>query len=86
VPAKKLVAAFTMPNAAMNVRVAVNAVNPNSSVASNGNTVRSWPIMPPTRAFTPTRSENWARFCFSPSWTTSLAGPVLVFGNAILDS
>ncbi len=58
VPAKKLVAAFTAPNAAMKVSVAVNAVSPNSSLASSGSTVRSWPIIPPTSALTPTRREN----------------------------
>ena len=41
VPAKKLVTAFTAPKAAMNVSVAVNAVSPNTSVASSGRTVRS---------------------------------------------
>ena len=66
VPAKKLVAALTMPNAAMKVSVAVKAVSPNSSSASSGRTVRSWPIMPPTSALTPTSSENWARFCAQP--------------------
>ena len=58
VPAKKLVPAFTMPNAAMNVSVEENAVRPNSSSASSGRTVRSWPIIPPTRALTPTSSRN----------------------------
>ena len=37
--------------------------------ASSGRTVRSWPIIPPTRALTPTSSENWARFARSPRWT-----------------
>ena len=67
VPAKKLVAAFTTPNATMNVSVAVKAVSPNSASASSGRTVRSWPIMPPTRALTPTSSANWPRFSLSPS-------------------
>ena len=67
VPAKKLVPAFTIPNAAMNVSVEENAVRPNSSSARSGRTVRSWPIIPPTRAFTPTSSRNWARFSRSPS-------------------
>ena len=67
VPAKKFVAAFTAPNATMNVSVAVNAVRWNVRVASSGSTVRSWPIIPPTSALTPTRSENCARFSRSPS-------------------
>ena len=66
VPAKKLVAAFTMPNAAMNVSVDEKAVSPNSCSASSGRTVRSWPIIPPTRALTPTRRRNWLRFSLSP--------------------
>ncbi len=67
VPAKKFVAAFTAPKATMNVSVAVNAVSPNASLASSGKTVRSWPIMPPTSALTPTSSANWARFSLRPS-------------------
>ena len=67
VPAKKLVAALTMPKATMNVSAAVNAVSPNTSSARRGRTVRSWPIIPPTRALTATRRENWARFSRSPS-------------------
>ena len=58
VPAKKLVTALTIPNAAMNVSVDVHAVRWNSWVVSNGNTVRSWPIIPPTNALTPTSSAN----------------------------
>ena len=85
-PAKKLVAAFTMPNAAMNVSVAVNAVSPNSSVASSGRTVRSWPIIPPTSALTPTSSENWARFSRSPRAVIS-SRPSLpaILPRAVLD-
>ena len=52
VPAKKLVAAFTAPNATMKVSAAVNAVSPNTRSASSGRTVRSWPIIPPTSALT----------------------------------
>ena len=66
VPAKKFVAAFTAPNATMKVSVAVNAVSPNSCLARSGRTVRSWPIIPPTSAFTPTSSENWAMLACSP--------------------
>ena len=44
-----------------------------SGCASSGSTVRSCPIMPPTRAFTPTSSENWARLARSPRRTGSLA-------------
>ena len=58
----------------MNVSAAVNLVSPNSSSASSGRTVRSWPIMPPTRALTPTSSENWARFSRSPSGPASVGG------------
>ena len=36
----------------MKVSAAVKAVSPNSRSASSGRTVRSWPIMPPTRALT----------------------------------
>ena len=78
VPAKKLVAAFTMPNATMNVSVAVNAVSPNSCSASSGRTVRSWPIIPPTSALTPTSSRNWARFSRSPSRTAVSGTPVFI--------
>ena len=67
VPAKKLVAAFTIPNAAMKVSVEENAVSPNSCSASSGRTVRSWPIIPPTSALTPTSRRNWPRFSRSPS-------------------
>ena len=67
VPAKKLVIALTTPNATMNVSVAVNAVRPNTRSASSGSTVRSWPIIPPTSALTPTSSENCARFSRRPS-------------------
>jgi hypothetical protein len=58
VPARKFVAAFTIPKATMKVSVAEKAVSPNSSSASSGRTVRSWPIIPPTSAFTPTSSRN----------------------------
>src|SRR5947208_585530 len=51
----------------MKVSAAVNAVKWNSRSASNGRTVRSWPIIPPTRALTLTSRQNWARFCRSPS-------------------
>ena len=40
---------------------------PNSSAPINGTTVRSSPTMPPTKAFTSTSSENWARFSRRPS-------------------
>ena len=69
VPAKKFVIALTAPNAAMNVRVAVNAVRWNVRTARSGRTVRSWPIIPPTRALTPTSSENCARFSRRPRRT-----------------
>ena len=69
VPAKKLVAAFTTPNATMNVSVAVNAVMPKTWSARRGRTVRSWPIIPPTSALMPTRRQNWPRFSRNPSRT-----------------
>ena len=46
---------------------AENAASPKTCSASSGRTVRSWPIMPPTSALTPTSSRNWARFSRSPS-------------------
>jgi hypothetical protein len=44
----------------------VKAVRPKTSVASSGRTVRSWPIIPPTRPLTPTRSANWPAFSRRP--------------------
>ena len=67
VPAKKLVAAFVAPNARMKVSAAVYAVSPKTRSASRGSTVRSWPIIPPTSALTPTSSANWPRFWRRPS-------------------
>jgi hypothetical protein len=58
VPAKKLVAALTAPNATMKVSADVNAVSPKTFLASNGRTVRSWPIIPPTSALIATSSAN----------------------------
>jgi hypothetical protein len=69
VPAKKLVIALTMPNAAMNVSVAVKAVRWNVRTARSGSTVRSWPIIPPTSALTPTSSANCAKFSRRPKRT-----------------
>jgi hypothetical protein len=82
-PAKKLVAALTTPNAATNDTVKVRSPIPNSSVASRGSTVRSWPIIPPTRAFTATSSTNWGRFSRNPNRTgrpsdRSVAGSTVV--------
>ena len=49
---------------------------PEHRSASSGSTVRSWPIIPPTSALTPTSRENCARFSRSPSETdlASVAG------------
>ena len=66
-PATKLEAALTRPNATMNVIVTVKPVKPNSSSASKGSTVRSWPSIPPTIALTTTSSVNWAQLGRSPS-------------------
>ena len=49
VPAKKLVAAFTAPKATMKVSADVYAVSPKTFFAKSGRTVRSWPIIPPTK-------------------------------------
>jgi hypothetical protein len=70
-PATALVAAFTTPKATMKVRTAVNASRWKIRLAISGRTVRSCPTIPPTRAFTPTRSENWARFARRPSRTVT---------------
>src|SRR5438445_6918572 len=66
-PAAKLVRALVRPKATMKVSAAVTAVRWKTYVASSGRTVRSCPSMPPTRALTPTRRLNWARFARSPS-------------------
>src|SRR4029453_5149218 len=52
--------------ATMWVRAADPAASPNTSVASSDNRLRSWPTMPPTRALTPTRRQNWARLAPNP--------------------
>jgi hypothetical protein len=78
VPAKKFVTALTVPNARTNDSVAVNAVIPKVLPASSGRTVRSWPIMPPTSALTPTRSANWPRFSRSPRRTPGCAAVVML--------
>ena len=67
VPATKLVAAFTNPKATMKVSATVIPVRPNSSLASSGRTVRSWPNIPPTKALTTTNNVNWARLARRPS-------------------
>ena len=68
-PAARLAAAFVTPKATMNVRAAVTALSPKVRSASRGSTVRSWPIIPPTSALTPTSRENWPRFSRRPSRT-----------------
>ena len=45
----------------------VTPLRPNLSFASRGRIVRSWPIIPPTSALTPTSRLNWARLARSPS-------------------
>jgi hypothetical protein len=74
VPAKKLVAALTAPNATMKVSTDVNAASPKTFLASNGRTVRSWPIMPPTSALTATSNTNCGRFSRSPNRMGGLGG------------
>jgi hypothetical protein len=45
----------------------VKAVSPKTSRAINGRTVRSCPIIPPTKPLTPTSSTNWPAFSRRPS-------------------
>src|SRR5262245_58157752 len=69
VPEARLLRALVMPKAAMNISDAVKAPTAKTWPAKSGKTVRSWPTMPPTRALTATRRENWARLARSPSLT-----------------
>jgi hypothetical protein len=59
---RKIGQGLVTPKARMNERTAVNAVSPKLSVARSGRTVRSWPIIPPTRPLTPASSANWPAF------------------------
>src|SRR5579872_6704776 len=75
-PARKLATGFVRPKATMKVSAAVTAASPKPRWASSGRTVRSCPIMPPTSALTPTRSENWARLARRPSLKEPGAGDI----------
>jgi hypothetical protein len=87
-PATKFVTAFTSPNATRNVRADAAASRPKTRSARSGNTVRSWPTMPPTSAFTPTRIKNCGRFALKPSrveqltWVTGPSSPSPSGGSA----
>ena len=58
----------------MKVSAEENAASPKASSASSGRTVRSWPSIPPTRAFTATSRTNCPRFSLSPS-RSAVASP-----------
>ena len=81
VPATKLVTAFTNPKATMKVIATVIPVRPNSSFASSGRTVRSWPNIPPTKALTTTNRVNWARLARRPSRILSPFGAGIFSGD-----
>src|SRR4030067_978472 len=65
-PAARLVNALTNPNPTMNERMTLLETRPNSRSAIRGRMARSRPTIPPTKAVTRTRSENWARFSRRP--------------------
>src|SRR3989441_5412853 len=82
-PATALVTALVAPNATRKVMVDVKVLSPKTSLAMSGSSVRSWPTMPPTRAFTPTSRANCGRLARSPSrGALGLGGSVL--GLALL--
>src|SRR3989339_1046446 len=65
-PAARLVNALTNPNPTMKDRMTLLETSPNSCSAIRGRMARSRPTIPPTKALTRTRRENWARFSRKP--------------------
>ena len=68
-PAARLVIALAAPNASTKARMAVLERSPKSCLPTSGRTLRSRPTIPPTSAFSATRSENWAAFSRRPRRT-----------------
>ena len=64
--------AFVMPKAIIKEKMAVLEEIPNSCSANAGKTVRSRPIIPPTKALMTTKSENCFQFSFNPNFIFSM--------------
>jgi hypothetical protein len=65
-PANMLENALTMPKLIRKDRMTDLETNPKFSSAINGTTVRSNPIMDPTKALTNSRSANWRQLALRP--------------------
>src|SRR5215213_1073513 len=68
-PETKLEKALTSPKEAVKEEMAVLRTSPNCSEPRSGTRVRSWPTIPPTKAFTRTSSANCRQFSLSPKRT-----------------
>ena len=64
--------ALVIPNAMINVKMAVFEEIPKSCSASCGHTVCSNPIIPPTKALITTKSENYRQFSLRPNCKLSI--------------